>query len=49
MRESGIAKAIDLDAHMKRVYPCEWKEEIDYFLGNRLDKSLEIEGIVQES
>ena len=37
MRESGITKAIDLGADLERMYSCEWKAEIDYFLGNRLD------------
>ena len=33
MRESGITKAIDLGADLERMYSCEWKAEIDYFLG----------------
>ena len=33
MRESGITLGADLE----RMYSCEWKAEIDYFLGNRLD------------
>ena len=37
MRESGITKAIDLGVDLERMYSCEWKAEIDYFLGNRLD------------
>ena len=37
MRESGITKTIDLSADLERMYSCEWKAEIDYFLGNRLD------------
>ena len=37
MRKSGITKAIDLSADLERMYSCEWKAEIDYFLGNRLD------------
>ena len=37
MRESGITKAIDLGADLERMYSWEWKAEIDYFLGNRLD------------
>ena len=32
MRESGITKAIDLGADFERMYSCEWKAEIDYFL-----------------
>ena len=36
MRESGITKVIDLGADLERMYSCEWKAEIDYFLGNRL-------------
>ena len=37
MRENGITKVIDLSADLERMYSCEWKAEIDYFLGNRLD------------
>ena len=37
MTESGITQVIDLGADLKRMYSCEWKAEIDYFLGNRLD------------
>ena len=36
-KESGITKAIDLSADLERMYSCEWKAEIDYFLGNRVD------------
>ena len=49
MKESGITKAIDLDAESKRMCPCEWKAEIHYFLGNRLDRRFGMEGIVEES
>ena len=49
MRESVFTKAIDLGADLERMYSCEWKAEIDYFLGNRLDRRFRIEGIVQKS
>ena len=37
MRENSITKANDLGADLERMYSCEWKAEIDYFLGNRMD------------
>ena len=48
-RDEGIEAAIDLDAESKRMCPCEWKAEIHYFLGNRLDRRFGMEGIVEES
>ena len=49
MRENAITKTIDLSANLERMYSCEWKAEIDYFLGNRLDWRFRVEGIVQKS
>ena len=37
LKKVNITKAIDLGADLERMYSCEWKAEIDYFLGNRLN------------
>ena len=37
MRENAITKTIDLSADLERMYSCEWKAEIDYFVGNCLN------------
>ena len=30
MRKGGVPESSDLSAYLQRMYPCEWKAEVDY-------------------
>ena len=49
MRKSGVAESADLSAYLRRMYPCEWEAEVDYFPRGSQNRRLGIKGMVEEA